>query len=155
MSNAISIIPFEAGLVAHFIRLNKAWIERYFTIEPADEQVLNDPKTNIIDAGGLIYFAVYNRTISGTFALQKWNETTLELSKMAVDENLRGNKIGHVLMEVAIEKAKEWGAKKLILYSNTTLQPALHLYRKYGFEEVPLEHSHFERANIKMQKELS
>ena len=41
---------------------------------------------------------------------------------------------------------------KLVLYSNTMLQSAIHLFRKYGFEEVELESGVYERANIKMEK---
>lgn len=154
MSTVISIIPFAPNLTEHFVRLNKAWIERYFRIETEDEKVLQDPQTFIINKGGYIYFAVYNEMIAGTFALQKWDATTLELSKMAVDETLAGQKIGHALLEAAIAKAKEAGASTMILYSNTILKPAIHLYKKFGFAEVPLEHAHFERANIKMKKEL-
>ena len=155
MSTSISIIPFEAGYITHFVRLNKAWIERYFELEAEDEKVLNDPQAFILDKGGQIYFAVFNGSIAGTFALQKLDATTFELSKMAVDESYREKGIGHALMEGAIEKAKDLGVAKLVLYSNTALQPATHLYKKFGFSEVPLQHSHFKRANIKMQKELS
>ncbi|MGB5026417.1 MAG: hypothetical protein WBO44_13765 [Saprospiraceae bacterium] len=41
--------------------------------------------------------------------------------------------------------------QKLILYSNTQLGSAIHLYRKYGFEEAALEAGLYERANIKME----
>jgi very-short-patch-repair endonuclease/ribosomal protein S18 acetylase RimI-like enzyme len=155
MSSATYIIPFEPKLVAHFVRLNKAWIKQYFELEAADEKVLNDPQAFILDKGGHIFFAVYNGSIAGTFALQKLDATTFELSKMAVDETCRGKRVGHTLMEAAIEKAKAAGATLLVLYSNTLLRPAIHLYKKFGFVEVPLEHSHFKRANIKMQLALT
>jgi ribosomal protein S18 acetylase RimI-like enzyme len=44
----------------------------------------------------------------------------------------------------------------LELYSNTRLQSALHLYRKYGFVEIPLpEDCVYDRANIRMELSLS
>lgn len=95
-----------------------------------------------------------NGTIAGTFALQKNGEYSFELAKMAVDEAYQGLKVGHALMEAAIENAKSLGAKTLVLYSNTKLQTAIHLYQKFGFVEVPLEHSEYNRSNIKMKKEL-
>jgi ribosomal protein S18 acetylase RimI-like enzyme len=73
---------------------------------------------------------------------------------MAVDEKFQGQKIGNKLMEFGIEKAQCLGAKKLILFSNTMLGPAIHLYKKYGFVELPLEHSEYKRSNIKMERDL-
>ena len=73
---------------------------------------------------------------------------------MAVDEKFQGQKIGNQLLEFCIRKAKELGAKKLILYSNTILGPAIHLYEKYGFKKVPMGNSEYKRSNIKMELNL-
>ena len=53
-----------------------------------------------------------------------------------------------------IEEIKKLRAAKLILYSNTQLKPAIHLYKKYGFIEVPLNSSEYQRSNIKMEINL-
>ena len=50
-----------------------------------------------------------------------------------------------------LEKAKELGVITLFLYSNTKLVNAIHLYKKYGFNEVPLGNSAYKRSNIKME----
>ena len=73
-----------------------------------------------------------------------------EFTKMAVGEKYRGQKIGRALGEAAIEKAKKLGAHKIILYSNTILTPAIELYRKLGFLEVPVD-GPYKRSNIKME----
>ena len=70
---------------------------------------------------------------------------------MAVAESFQGKNIGNRLMEFAIAKATELKAAKIILYSNTKLIPAIHLYRKYGFVEVPVISSGYKRCNIKME----
>jgi GNAT superfamily N-acetyltransferase len=72
---------------------------------------------------------------------------------MAVDERFRGQKIGLALSEAAIEKARALGAKKIILYSSTKLVPAINLYRKLGFVEVPVD-GPYKRSDIKMQLKL-
>jgi ribosomal protein S18 acetylase RimI-like enzyme len=54
-------------------------------------------------------------------------------------------------MEYSIQKAMELKVEKLILYSNTILEPAIHLYKKYGFTEVVVSNSDYKRANIKME----
>ena len=155
MNSPIQIVPFSPELASIFNDLNRAWIERYFIMEPLDEAVLTNPKSFIIDKGGHIFFAALNGNIVGTFALQKNGADSFELAKMAVDEAYQGLKVGHALMEAAIENAKSIGAKTLVLYSNTMLKPAIHLYHKFGFAEVPIEHSEYNRSNIKMKKDLT
>ena len=54
------------------------------------------------------------------------------------------------ISEKAIEKAKQLGAHKIILYSNTVLKPAISLYRKLGFKEVTVD-AVYERSDIKME----
>jgi putative acetyltransferase len=44
--------------VADFARLNIEWLERGFTVEPHDREVLGDPEAHILAPGGRILFAV-------------------------------------------------------------------------------------------------
>ena len=115
---------------------------------------LSNPKEEIIDKGGFIFYAKLNDEIVGTASLLKKDETTFELGKMAVSGKAQGHKIGTLLLEHCLEFAKQKQIKTLILYSNTKLESAIHLYRKYGFSEVELEQGLYERADIKMEKHL-
>ena len=151
MNLSIKIIDFREKLAEHFARLNKAWLQKYFTIEPVDEEMLSNPKHFFIDAGGYIFFAEIDGVIAGTFALIKNENNIFELSKMAVDEQYQGLKIGNKMIEFCIVKAKELKITKIILYSNTKLKPAIHLYKKYGFIEVPIINSIYKRSDIKME----
>jgi ribosomal protein S18 acetylase RimI-like enzyme len=150
----VRIIEFRDELAGHFKDLNVAWLQKYFYVEAIDEEMLSNPKKYIVDNGGYIFFAEMNGAIAGTFALMKIEDDVYELSKMAVDKKLQGQKIGNRMMEFAIKKAKGLGADKLILFSNTMLGPAIHLYRKYGFVEVPLGNSEYKRSNIRMEYNL-
>ena len=154
VDDSLQIIPFCKALAVEFRNLNLAWISKYFAIEPTDEAVLSNPKEHIIDKGGHIFFAAFDGEIAGTFALMKEDDNVFELSKMAVSEKFQGRKIGNKLLKFAIEKAREIGARKLILFSNTMLAPAIHLYKKYGFAEVSMENSEYKRSNIKMERQL-
>jgi len=79
-----------------------------------------------------------------------------ELTKMAVKPEHRGKKIGHLLMEYTIDFARKKDWEKLIIYSNRKLENAIHLYKKYGFEEIPIEQNNpYSRGDIKMQLILS
>ena len=152
--NKIEIIPFSEDLKESIKILNYEWLEKYFTIEKNDEISLSNPKKEIIDKGGFIFYAKLNDEIVGTASSLKKSESVFELGKMAVAEKAQGYKIGTILLEHCVEFAKEKQIKTLLLYSNTQLKSAIHLYRKYGFSEIDLESGLYERADIKMEKHL-
>ena len=151
MENIIEIVPFSDELAIHFTTLNRAWVEKYFEIEPLDEIIFANPKQYFIDKGGFIFFAICNGEVAGTFALLKVSDTVFELSKMAVDEKFQGKNIGNAMIAFCLREAKRMHLEKLCLHSNTILGPAIHLYKKYGFIEVPDFISEFKRSNIKME----
>ena len=73
---------------------------------------------------------------------------------MAVTAKLQGQKIGQALGLAAIAKAREVGARKLILLSHRSLVSALHVYQKLGFREVPCAPNSYQRADIQMELNL-
>ena len=150
--NTVEIIPFSPDLKEYIKTLNLEWLIKYFRVEEKDDLVLSNPQEEIIDKGGLIFYAKYNGEILATVSLMKIDETTFELSKMAVSDKAQGLGIGNKLLVHCIAIAEENNIKKLILYSNRILLPAIHLYEKFGFTEVPLEEGLYERADIKMEK---
>ena len=152
MNNLVEIIPFSSDLKEHIKTLNIEWLQKYFRVEEKDEIVLSNPQEEIIDKGGMIFYARYNDEILGTASLIKIDNTTFELSKMAVSDKAQGLGIGNKLLIHCFAVAEENGIKKLLLYSNRKLLPAIHLYRKFGFDEIPLEDGIYERADIKMEK---
>jgi len=154
-SQQVEIIPFSQNLKEHIKTLNIAWLEKYFRVEDKDKITLSNPQEEIIDKGGMIFYAQYNDEIIGTASLLKVDNSTFELSKMAVSDKAQGLGIGNKLLEHCIKIAEEKGIKTLFLYSNTKLLPAIHLYRKFGFVEIPLESGIYERADIKMEKKIS
>lgn len=152
--NTITIVDFSDALREHIKILNYAWLQKYFKLEKGDIQSLFNPKEYIIDKGGYILYAKQNDEIVGTVSLLKKTNTVFELGKMAVTEHSQGFGIGRLLMEYCLGFAREKSIHKLILYSNTALVSAIHLYKEYGFAEIELESGLYERANIKMEKYL-
>lgn len=151
----VEIIPFSSDLKEHIKTLNIEWLQKYFRVEERDEVVLSNPQEEIIDKGGLIFYARYKGEIIGTVSLMKMNNETFELSKMAVSNKAQGLGVGNKLLEHCMTVAENNNIKKLFLYSNRILLPALHLYEKFGFVEAPLEDVSYERADTKMEKILS
>ena len=149
-----TIVSFKEEYSQAFHDLNIEWLETYFHVEKHDKEVLENAKTYIIDKGGYIFFALVDGKAAGTVALMKEPEG-YELSKMAVSPQYQGLKIGQQLMQYCIDFAKEKGWNELLLYSNTKLENAIYVYKKYGFEEVELEkNSPYLRSNIKMVLKL-
>ena len=155
MENSIlEIVTYTSEHQPWFEKFNRDWIEQYFWMEPIDIEVLQKPEETIIKKGGEIFMALYEKEMVGTVALKFVEPGIYEFTKMAVDEKFRGKKIGEMLAQVAIQHAKHHKAKKIILYSSTKLGPAISLYRKLGFTEVPLD-GVYKRSDIKMEMSLS
>lgn len=150
--NTFVILPFAPALAKDFIRLNKNWIKTYFRLEESDIKTLNNPQ-KIIDNGGEIFFSVDEATqvAIGCCALIRHTAENWELAKMAVDPNAQSRGIGFQLGMAVIEEARTRGASTLFLEGNTRMKASIHLYRKLGFREVPIDYAAYERCDIKME----
>jgi N-acetylglutamate synthase-like GNAT family acetyltransferase len=148
----IKIIDFDKKYTQNFYDLNIEWLKTVFYVEPYDEDVLSRPDKYIIDKGGFIFFAMKHDKVVGTVALMPTNKKgVFELTKMAVLPQERGQKIGQLLLQHCINFGERQNLKALLLYSNTKLENAIYLYRKYGFKELELEtNSPYKRSDIKM-----
>lgn len=155
MVNNLNFIPYSSIYAETFKALNVEWLSHYFEIEPYDEKVLSNPKEEILDPGGFIFMVKKELEIIGTFAFIKKGEGLFEFSKMAVTPSLRGIGIGNKIMQFAIQFAEQHHWNKLILYSNTSLENSIYLYRKYGFHEIPIDSTKlYARGNVKMELDL-
>ena len=148
----MKIIHYNPVLDKYFRDLNLSWLEKYFYVETMDAELLENCERSIIDKGGYIFFAEIDSEIVGCYSMIKLKDSIYELGKMAVDQAYQGQKIGQKLMLHGIAFAKSQNWKELILYSNTILEPAIYIYKKFGFREVALEKdTPYARSNIKMQ----
>lgn len=149
-AGAVEIIPFERRYAADFKRLNVEWLQKFFRVEPIDEEVLSKP-LRILREGGAILLARYRGAIVGTCALLNAGNGRIELSKMAVTPGHQGLGIGRKLIEAAIADYLTRGARELFLESNSKLTPAITLYESSGFAHVSRpEPSHYERGDVYM-----
>ena len=151
----IKFREFTAKDSEQFKALNIEWLKKYFEVEPIDERVLSNPRSEILDSGGFIFMAEIKDEVIGTFAFIKKGNQIFEFSKMAIDPKFRNKGYGNVMIQFAISFAKKYRWNKIILYSNRILKNSIHLYFKYGFIEVPMEADViYSRGNIKMELEL-
>ena len=147
----ISITDYHPSHQPYFEQFNRNWIEKYFWLEEIDLFVLQHPDEAILEPGGAILMALSGNVVAGTVALKKISDTVFEFTKMAVDENFRRQGIAEALSQAAFEKARQLGATKVILYSHSSLIPAITLYKKLGFIQVPMDSDLYKRSDIKME----
>jgi putative acetyltransferase len=149
------VVPYREEFRSAFEQLNREWIERYFVLEQADREVLGDPRGKILDAGGQVFFVLERGEVLGTCAVLCHNPEDYEIAKMAVAPTARGRGFGDLLMDAAVAFARDAGARRVIIVSNTVLEPAIRLYLKHGFVQVPMaSDGRYRRANIKLEREL-
>lgn len=152
-SKDVKIVEYKPEYQEAFRALNVEWISKYFEMEEADYKALDNPEDYILKKGGKILVALYENEPVGVCALIKMNnsEYDFEMAKMAVSPKAQGKSIGWLLGKAIAEKAKELGAKKIYLESNTILKPAINLYYKLGFEKVFGLETPYKRCNIQME----
>lgn len=155
-SKEVQIVPFEARYKEVFRALNVEWISTWFEMEEADYKALDNPQEYILDKGGHIFIALYKNEAVGACALLKMEdaEYDYELAKMAVTSKVQGKNIGWTLGRTVMDKARELGARKLYLESNTVLKPAISLYHKLGFQKIAGRITPYKRCNIQMEINL-
>lgn len=156
-SKNVQIVEYEPQYQHAFKALNEEWISTYFVMEEKDSISLDNPEEYILSKGGKILMALYNGEPLGTCALLKMDDPDydFEVAKMAVSPKAQGKNIGWLLGQGIIRTAKELGASKIYLESNTILKPAINLYYKLGFQKVVGRPTPYQRCNIQMELDLS
>jgi putative acetyltransferase len=155
-TEGITAIGYDPRYRDDFVALNEHWVEKYFEMEAADRKHFEHVEEHIIAPGGDIVFLIENEKCLAACALIRAEEHVLELAKMAVLETELGRGLGSLLMEATLKRAREMGARKIVLRSNTTLAPAIGLYKKYGFKTTRLgPQPDYDRADIEMTLDLT
>ena len=155
----LTIIPYEPAFQADFKRLNVEWIAHYFTVEPHDLEQLDHPEIYVLPNNGQIFLAKLDERIVGCVAmintgLTAHGKASFELAKMAVSPHAQGHGVGTQLCLAAIDYGRQLGVGIIWLESNRTLTPALTMYEKVGFREVPSIPTPYARADIRMEMTL-
>ena len=145
----------DPNALPRFAALNAQWIEDMHHLEPSDKLMVSNPEI-YIQNGNHVFSAHIGDDVVGAVALKKHDDGRYELTKMAVDTNVRGHGIGQKLMTAVEGHAKNvMKLDYLFLLSNTRNEAALRLYARNGWtinHEGP--HPVYARANIGMEKHL-
>lgn len=135
-----------------FVQLNTEWLERFYMVEPFDQDMM-DRVDELIESGGMVYFAVEKEKVLATCMTIPLSDGVWEMCKLAAVGQYTGTGAGSAVFQACMDYAISHGAKKLSLISCRALKPAIHIYKKFGFREVPLNKEFWgaEKADIEME----
>jgi ribosomal protein S18 acetylase RimI-like enzyme len=134
----VEIDSFRSEHAQRFAELNREWLERYNLMEPNEEEQLAEPQRYFVDQGGQIFVALQNGRVVGTCAVVPSGAAELELAKLTVAPECRGQGIARRLVERCITYARARAVCRVTLMSNSQLQAALRLYESMGFQYAPV-----------------
>ena len=84
------------------------------------------------------YDAAYcDDQLAGCIGLRKIDDENCEMKRLYVRPEFRGKRIGNQLVQKVIDDAREIGYAHMLLDTLPFLQSAIHMYRQYGFYEIP------------------
>ncbi|MCD4698533.1 MAG: bifunctional helix-turn-helix transcriptional regulator/GNAT family N-acetyltransferase [Bacteroidales bacterium] len=132
----IEFVKYDEKYLKDFQQLNEDWLNYYLELSDHDIKILSDPYNEIIKNEGNIFFLISENKVIGTYALQRLNAKVCELSKFTIKKEFRGWKLGALMMDHAIEIAKNLKYESIVLLTHSKLKEATKLYRKTGFEVI-------------------
>jgi putative acetyltransferase len=116
---------------------------------------LNDFEGHYFARGGDFTVLVTTAgVVIGCVGLCRVNTTTIELRKMYLAAEWRGRGLGRRLLNHALARARERGARKITLETATVLKEAIALYTRAGFRPSPCG-VHSCRCDLAMELELT
>jgi len=86
---------------------------------------------------GRLYIVKVDNEVAGCIGLKKIDNESCEMKRLYVRPIFRGHNIANRLVEIVIDDAKRIGYKRMLLDTLPFLEQAIHLYKKFGFYEIP------------------
>lgn len=152
----MTVVPYDPKYKNDFIDLNVAWISDMFDVEDQDMQELENVEKAIAD-GGQIFFALDDDgTPMACCMIAPRADGDWEIMKFATRGMYTGTGAGSACLKACIDYAKEKKLPRILIVSNRRCVQAVHLYRKFGFQEIPVDRKQFpfQRADIAFEMKL-
>lgn len=149
----MKIVPYEPKYREAFVRLNTEWLTKLYYIESFDQYSM-DHIDELIEKGSMAFFALDDAgEVLATCMTEPIGDDVWEICKLAAVGQYTGTGAGSAVLQACMDYAKAHGAKKLCLITISGLKPAIHLYRKFGFVEIPYQKDvwHSEKADVEME----
>ena len=110
--------------------------KEYLAIQHYDDEVVHmEVKYGLPE--GRLYLAYSDGRLAGCVGLKDFDGESCEIKRMYVRPEFRGHHFGEIMLTKIIDDAKEIGYKYILLDTFPFLKRAIHMYKKYGFYEIP------------------
>jgi putative acetyltransferase len=130
-----------------------AWLNIDLGFQKFDEELLQLQKMYSFPNGAILLSKEEN-IFTGCVAVRKKENGIAELKRMFIKTQYRKEGIGALLLQRALELAKELHYKKIRLDTLDTMTPAIKLYKKYGFYEIEPYYFNPEKNAVFFEKSL-
>lgn len=152
----MKVVAYEPKYKKDFIEMNKEWIEKMFQLEEEDVREMENVES-YIRKGGQIFFSLADEEVMACCMIAPREDGDWEIMKFAAKGMYTGTGAGSACLKACIDYAKELQLKRIILVTNRKCEQAIHLYRKFGFQEIPVDKEKFpfERADIAFELYLN
>jgi GNAT superfamily N-acetyltransferase len=91
--------------------------------------------------------------VVGTAAVRVLAPGVGELKRMWLRPACQGRGLGRRLMDASLDEARRLGCGRLRLDTESKLEAAVHLYRAYGFTDIP-RYNDNRRADVWLERQL-
>ncbi len=119
------------------------------------EAELKDPLKKYGSPKGVLYVAKWDDAVAGCIALMPLQEEAVcEMKRLYVRPQFRKHKIGKALVEQLMKDAEKLGYTTMKLDTLQKLQPAINIYKQYGFTETTAYYENPLPEVVYMQKQL-
>lgn len=129
------------------------WLSIDLGFQKFEEELQELEKMYAPPSGGIILFQ-HAQSFSGCIAIRKIDCDTAELKRMYVQPAFQHKGIGTGLLKEAIGLAKKYGYKKIRLDTLNNMLPAIELYKKNGFYEIPAYYYNPQKTAVYFEKIL-
>ncbi len=148
------VVPYEPRFKNDFVEMNKAWIRDMFVLEAEDISFFNNFEEMLAQGGEIFFTLDDNDKVLACCLIGPMADGEWEIAKFASTGEVKG--AGTLCLQACIDYARAKGIEKILIVSNTKCEAGVHLYRKFGFNEIPVDKEKFpfERANIAFEKFL-
>ena len=120
------------------------------------EAELQDPLKKYGPPQGVLYLALWNHEPAGCIALMPLKETgACEMKRLYVRPAFRKHKIGKALVEQLLLDAQQLGYSTIKLDTLQKLQPAIELYKQFGFVETTAYYENPLAEVVYMEKQIA
>ncbi|MBS1732923.1 MAG: GNAT family N-acetyltransferase [Bacteroidetes bacterium] len=141
-------------VAADLFREYAAWLGIDLCFQNFEKELLELEKMYGKPRGGIILVKEDAGKFIGCVGVRYQEPGVAELKRMYLKAQYQNRGIGQLLLEKALKLAADCGYKKIRLDTLNSMAPAMKLYRKKGFYEIPAYYHNPESTAVYFEKEL-